>query len=695
MSNQPPLSMNAAAAARRAAIVAASALLAAGAAAQDASHTLWPRDPAKPDIQRIGTPPLRVMDIASAGETIWVATRNAGVFGVKPGSVLHLDVGRPLPSAVTWQVQPLGDSLLIGTSQGAVQVDLSTMSARSLKPSGTDQQLVERRPVDFIRVSPVDKRPLMQSRLATGSPSTSTQWRAELGAAPRTIELPKSATITTTGADPQGDCLLVAGTTTQAFVAQLWFASLCANDAQSRHVTIDLKDWRDAIGVSAVALDPVSARPVLAVVRGEMRTPSALRYSLLELAPDGTLRRHCSNAEFAAEVTGLLSDKARGRLTVAVYGEGIELVECRAQERRPQLVSGPELRWATALAIDTNDPRRLLVGTDTGLFDLQASSTENDALPWKSKALLVAQGAVLAPNAWPTDLSSDGQRALLAAPKQGVLELERGGQTWRITRTWPAAERLPAGVYGEARYADGDEIAVLVRSQGVFVVSDSESRWLDRKAVSSHPHVLGHAVDHGRGIWAALGSTPAADTGGVRWYPRADTDRPIDVRLTSAMTEPSGALLPWPDGSVWVASRAGVLRVDPSGTVTRLSRSRAQALFRSGDNPALVGVVGASIERWTGDRFEPVRFAIPARYEAMHGPVGHPIDLTIDARGRWTILFSSGQIVLLDSERRFEALFGPVDGVPASARRLVDSPSKGELLIGTMEEGLFVFKRQR
>jgi hypothetical protein len=675
-------------------LIASAALLAgANAIAQNAPPTPWPRDPAAPDIRRIGMPPLRVTDIASAGETIWVATRNAGVFGVKADGIVHLDIGRPLPSAVAWQVLPLGDSLLVGTSQGVVQIDLRHMGHKVLKPSDDDAR-VAHRAIDVLRVSPADKRVLLQSRLPAGGDAASFLWRVDEGAPTRAIALPPSATITATGVDRRSDCLLLAGTAPEALVTRLWYASLCADDARSRHATLDPKALRDAIGVSAVALDPGSGLPVLAVVRGELRTPSTLRHTLMELAPDGTLRRHCSAAEFSEEVTGLLPDTARRRLTVALYGKGIEIVDCETPGRRTPLAGDPALRWATALAADEHDPRRLLVGTDTGLFAMQASSDARDAR-WTSRPLLVGDdGATLPSDLRPTDLASDGRRALVVAPAQGVLELARDdAASWHVGRRWTTGGNLPPGVYGEARYVDDREIALLVRSQGIFVVGDDAGRWLDREAVSSHPHVLGHAADPGRGIWTALGSTPAADSGGVRWYPR-DTGRPpLTVRLPGALIEPNGVLLPWADGSVWAATRAGVLRIDARGQVTRLSMHRAQALFRQRDEPGLVGVVGAGIERWTGERFVPVPFDIPPRDAAAHAPLGHPVDVAIDGRGRWTILYSSGQIVLLDGDRRFEALLGPAQGIPASARRLLDVVSSGELLIGTLEEGLFIFRR--
>jgi hypothetical protein len=183
-----------------------------------------------------------------------------------------------------------------------------------------------------------------------------------------------------------------------------------------------------------------------------------------------------------------------------------------------------------------------------------------------------------------------------------------------------------------------------------------------------------------------MGATPLDPQGAALQF-FAEDGTTTKIPLRDRVLQPGGALLTWPETRVWFPSRAGVVQTDTAGRFKRLSRQRVESVFRNARTGA-VAAVGASVERLEASGFVPVLFAIPEDAgNSAHR--GHPVDVVIDNRGRWFILFSGGRLVLLDAERRFVAILGPAEGFPATARKLLHVAATDEILVGTGQEGVF------
>ncbi len=146
-------------------------------------------------------------------------------------------------------------------------------------------------------------------------------------------------------------------------------------------------------------------------------------------------------------------------------------------------------------------------------------------------------------------------------------------------------------------------------------------------------------------------------------------------------------------GSVFAATRAGVVEISEDGTFTRLSRNSASSIARA-HRTGSIGAVGSAIERWDGSRFVPVVFrADHARWPRGQYYPGSPIDLAIDGAGRWYLLYSGGVLLFLGSDGRFLGLMDPEDGIPPTAGRLLAHPTTGEIFVGSRTEGVVVISR--
>ena len=148
----------------------------------------------------------------------------------------------------------------------------------------------------------------------------------------------------------------------------------------------------------------------------------------------------------------------------------------------------------------------------------------------------------------------------------------------------------------------------------------------------------------------------------------------------------SGNLLARPGGEAWFASSAGVGKATPEGEFMLLSSSRVQQIFANKETGAIVAV-GAHIEVWNGQRFEPVLFDLPGDFPETG--IGHPIDVVVDDSSTWWILYSTGRLLRLKRDRTIAELYGDESGIPPSTRSLLFLPDKRRLLLGTRDEGLF------
>ena len=83
-------------------------------------------------------------------------------------------------------------------------------------------------------------------------------------------------------------------------------------------------------------------------------------------------------------------------------------------------------------------------------------------------------------------------------------------------------------------------------------------------------------------------------------------------------------------------------------------------------------------------------FAVPRELSIAH--FGHPVDVVIDNRDRWYILYSSGKIVVLKPDLGFEKVICDEDGLPASSRKLLHLPLTDDILVGTASDGVYLLR---
>jgi hypothetical protein len=103
----------------------------------------------------------------------------------------------------------------------------------------------------------------------------------------------------------------------------------------------------------------------------------------------------------------------------------------------------------------------------------------------------------------------------------------------------------------------------------------------------------------------------------------------------------------------------------------------------------MVVAVGTAIERWDGQRFQPVLFLVNhPRVPPGQFALRPAKDIAIDSGGNWHILFPDGVILTMDSSGRVHQLLDFEDGLPRSAQKLFSFTPSNTLVVGTSEEGL-------
>jgi len=646
-------------------------------------------------IERAGPAPRGVVDIAVAGNVIWLATRGSGVFGVVDGSLRHhFDVARGLPSAAVSQIQPTERGLLVATDRGLVLVDVDKARYRCIGPRG---KTFLRGPIasDIVRNMPGDGGPLAQLRSVDGMGLTGRVGPDELRPATED-ELPAGVTMAA-AMDMRRRCLDIAGMQARTGHDAIWLVRQC--EVPRPTLILRQRTPRGVIGIAAVARDPVGLAPVLAVVTQDGNQRSSRRYALMTVTAQKRLVPYCRGAvaPFREELTAMATDHDRKRLVIALRGRGLQSVRCPARQGN-DFADLPALRDATALVIDAG---RVIVGTERGAFMLEDSvrltpllQTPEGDIPLDA---MVADAK--------TDPVSATDTVLLTSPNRGIAELTRTGSTWSTSRPWWRPEGLGAGVAGAAVYGGPGAIYLVVHPQGLLRAQGSTvswlalppaaagsapaPQWLNNPESSPRPLFVQLAPDGAGGAWLGMDAMPIGGKGRL-WHLKADGSSSL-LTVGDARAQPLGRVLPMPDGTIRAATALGVMAVNEATGMHLVSSNGVQALFRSPGGPGFAAV-GETVEWSADDGFEPVLFGMPADTGAQPAPIAHPVDVVIDKLGRWIILLSNGKLVLLDDSRHLVASLGVGNGVPGSARRLLLLPSTNEVLIGTRDEGVFVLK---
>ncbi|HEX8612732.1 MAG TPA: hypothetical protein VF800_15705 [Telluria sp.] len=622
---------------------------------------------ALPSARRVLDPPLAGAAMTVVDGRLWVASRGGGLIGFERGArSMRFDLGQGLPSAVVQELASLPDGrLAAGTGRGLVLLDPRNGASHTIAPPGmeggnmaADLVLAAGRGSSVIfqltALDPDGGEAQAGASLWHWDGERVQAWDPGLG----------GALVATAGTVDRNDaCFHLAGMRVDGPASLPWYARQCG---------ADLRAWRlaegvpgGAVGVAAIARAPDGRSTALVMVTQSSADPASRRHVVLNLDEDGKLAPHCSHASFREPVTGLVY--AGADLIVARAGAGVQALGCTESRA---LSADERVLNATALIHDAR--LGLLVATDAAVWQLGAGGTLLPMTP--------ASGREIPVDALPVDAKAAGDLVLLASPGAGPLELARSPGGWRVVRQWRAGVDLPSAVYGPAAYVGTDQIVAVQLSQGLLRLRRGQAQALPLEAGALPLDV---AVAPG-GMWIASGATPfGGGAAGLHYLGNDGAAR--FVPLPDRQAQPSGRLLAWPDGRIWAGTRLGIIEADPKGGPRRISADRVEALSRNAARN-LIGAVGASVQRWDGERMVPVLFAIepkPAR------ALGHPVDLVIDDAGRWVILFSGGQLVLLDAELRHVATLDERSGIPPSSRRLLYVPGSREVLIGSAREGVF------
>lgn len=649
-----------------------------------------------------------VLAVQAEGERRWIGLNGGGAWaGSAEGDAIQWDLNDGLPSAVARFVlpDPVSGQAYIGTNRGVVMIDPGQQAWLALTPpypwsAATDEDTVHDRASSQLAgpgvLSPLDGTLLFQLQaeqmLEEAIPQALfVQFRdghLSLWDPPR--QQPLLAGLSTASFDAVDGCWLLGGfASTPGGALSPLVVRRCGDTSEQILLQGFDVDGLEAMPsrVIAVARDPSNGDLVVGLEFTQAGDPPPRRdFGVFRLGEDGTMGALAPETlALGVEVTSLMTDWQRNRLLVGTFGEGLWVVE--GGEASPLDSAEALPAEITALSVDENSGS-VLVGTTQGAFEL--SGDRIAPLPFGPQG----EGAVLT-NAHPTDVDANSGRVLLSSYDQGLVELERddSGQ-WHVVRSLRPAQELPDGLLGEAQFGPAGEVNAIMHSQGLLQIGDENTTLLGTDEGLRSPHLLRILTLESGDTWLAHTPMPFAAYGG----PALEMLRHGSIVHTLEMADSSLATIgDWEEvperGSIFAATRAGVVEIGTDGTWTRLSKNSVSTIARDAHSGAL-GVAGSAIERWDGERFVPVLFQVNhPRWTKGRFQPGSPIDLAIDRPGTWYLLFSNGILVQLDAQGRFAGIMDPEDGIPPTASRLLVHPASGDVLVGS-NEGLVVVRHE-
>jgi len=386
-------------------------------------------------------------------------------------------------------------------------------------------------------------------------------------------------------------------------------------------------------------------------------------------------------AAIETEITALASDWRAGRLLAGSFGEGLWQVSAGVAGRLSLGEGMPTEITALEADLETGT---VLVGTSVGEYELSPEGHITTLLASQASGALPA-------DALPMDVQPGTGRILGSSYAGGLVELERS-----TTGVWVTASRLrpgqelPGGLFGDAQYRPPGGILVIMHSKGLLEVDEGKTRLFGPENGLLGPDLLRILALPSGETWLAYTPQPFGPTPNAGLQLLQDGQVLRTVELTDRDMATIGDWVFVPErGTVFAATRAGVVEIGSDGSLTRLSRNSATAIARD-PSGGVIGVVGVAIERWQVDRFVPLLFQVNhPRRPAGGFHLASPVDLAIAPDGVWYLLFQNGVLVLLDPQGQPLGVLDAEDGLPASARRLLADPTTGEVFVGS-NEGLVV-----
>jgi|GEM_PF-2902036 len=435
--------------------------------------------------------------------------------------------------------------------------------------------------------------------------------------------------------------------------------------------------------IEDLARDPESGE-LVASVRYAVRQPgTSAEASSVFIFRDGSLSRLSSNLEsLAPAVTALLADKKAGRLIVGTYGQGL-LIFHKGIVQHVGKTHGLPSEEITFLVFGENN-QEIWLGTRAGLAQLQG----NQAMAVYTE---IFDTKSIQPDLVPFDQNAAGD--LLVGSATGgfaVLRKPTNGEP-QIIRTFTVGREIPdQGLCGEAIFDPQRRAIFAVHlKQGLLRFDDSiqlltAEQGLKRTGIW---HILRHPKSGL--LWLVYPPFPfrGQSGAGIQFYDGISGGRFIPLEDQTLAT--IGDLLYVPErGTVFTAGAVGVLEFYDDGRFERRSVNLVSGIDRDPKTGEVV-VVGTAIERWDGQRFQPVLFrADHPRLSPGKFYLRPAKDIAIDSRGKWHVLFPEGYLLTMDAKGNVSRVLDYEDGVPKTSRKLLYHAASNSLAVGTESEGM-------
>lgn len=432
--------------------------------------------------------------------------------------------------------------------------------------------------------------------------------------------------------------------------------------------------------VIGIATDPTTSDLVVALEfqKSDGHEPPAYGVFRLQEGSGQLIPITSALKNTATEITCIGTDWNRGRLLVGTFGKGLWQIKEGTASRLEAAGNSPS--EVTSLSID-NFSGRLVFGTSEGAYEIDGQDL---------KSILPRLNNSLPADSMPMDASKAGTEILFSSYSAGLSMLRRNGTgEWNAQDSWSDKTRMPDAHFGDAQFASNDGIAAVVFSRGLLLGNDKEMRIVAPKDALNIANLFRILVLGSGDIWLAYRPLPFGrdSTGAIQILRGSEVVGAF--KMPDRGTATIGRWIEFPERkSVFAATRDGVVEIRNDGIMTILSSNPATSIAR---NPAtgLIGAVGSTVERWDGQKFVPLFYQVlhPRRPQAMYSP-GSPIDIAINSKNFWFVLYNHGVLAILDSRFQFVNILDVEDGIPETAQRLLTVPGTADVLVGSTGEGV-------
>ncbi len=436
--------------------------------------------------------------------------------------------------------------------------------------------------------------------------------------------------------------------------------------------------------IIALARDPATGGLAIAlefqVSKGRPQASYGV-FRILETSGELTaVAQELSDTE--TEITSLAADWSQERILVGTFGDG--LWEIRAGKAHKLEFAETISTQITTVNVDVKNGRAI-IGTSDGAYESFGGLDRISSLVPSNKDALPGDSL-------PMDVNATTGAVLFSSYSAGLAELQKyDTEEWHFRALLQGGRQLRDGHFGDAQFTNDGGLAAVLYSSGLLLADDKETRVLGPAEGLYSTNLFRLLTLRSGQLWVAY--TPLAfgreSQGAIQLLKGKEIAQTFKMPDRGSAT--IGRWIEVPERNcVFAATPAGVVEIRGDGTVATMSPNPASSIARS-PVLGLIGAVGSAIERWDGQKFVPVFYQVEhARWPMGTYQPGSPTDIAIDSNGMWYVLYRGGVLVILNRQGRFFNLLDSEDGVPATAQRLMAIPGTGDVVIGTMGEGVVI-----